>query len=76
MKKSVDPIKSPDILRKMSEEQEQESIAVTIRFEPDQIARLDELAKRTFRKRPDLIRLAVQQILNADNCEKGKESGR
>ena len=47
---------------------------VTFRIDADTIARLDEMARRTFRKRSDLLRLAVENLLeNGAEIETGKE---
>lgn len=45
-----------------------EDVMVSARLRPDQVRSLDELAEKTYRRRSDLIRLAVDTILAADTA--------
>lgn len=51
------------------------SVPVTFRLPEETVAQLDEMARRTFRKRADLIRLAVDSILrDGSEVETGEEA--
>ncbi|HRQ87332.1 MAG TPA: ribbon-helix-helix domain-containing protein [Bacteroidia bacterium] len=42
--------------------EESADVAVTVRLRPEQIQQLDELASKTYRRRSDLIRMAVDAL--------------
>jgi predicted transcriptional regulator len=63
----------------MSDTTQETSEPVTVRLPSETIAKLDDMAKRTYRKRSDLLRLAVDAMLEdgaevADD-DAGKEVG-
>lgn len=41
-------------------------VTVSVRLSPEQVSRLDELAGTTYRRRSDLIRLAVDSLITAE----------
>ena len=41
-------------------------MTVSVRLSPEQVSRLDELAGATYRRRSDLIRLAVDSLITAE----------
>lgn len=47
---------------------EHDTIPVSIRLEPEQIARIDELAAKTYRRRSDILRMAVDLVLSHEGC--------
>jgi predicted transcriptional regulator len=63
----------------MCETQESNAEPVTVRLPSETIARLDEMAKRTYRKRSDLLRMGADLILaegaEVATAEAGKEVG-
>ena len=57
---------------------EEATVGIALRIPESDLARLDEMASRTFRSRSDLIRLAIDKVLNegaevSTAAEAGKE---
>ena len=49
-----------------TKEPEPGEVAISARLRPEQVRGLDELAARTYRRRSDILRMAVDAILQAD----------
>ena len=57
---------------------EETTVGIALRIPESDLARLDEMACRTFRSRSDLIRLAIDKVLNegAEVSTAAEEIGR